>query len=617
MPHKYLAIMLSVILPFSAFAADKNIIDNPGSIFTVKSGKRTVSCLLVGGSYLSGKLTKDSKFKLAEFEVAAINKKIKKLKKQRQLSLIKVQKKKLKTLKKRISTDNKLCIAGAPPVGTPVPSSDAFSMTKLDRALTGDDVRQLVTRAGFGYSAREEWLVPVAASGGVDALVDQFMTAREEDAGLRARLEDMTDGQIGTSTTQTPPGQREALFELWTHTNNPYSERMALFLLSVWTVGGDVIGDETFRFVFWDYYKKLQTYAAAQTDLPTIGVEITRDPLMLIYLSNELNDKSSPNENYARELMELFTLGPEDLDGQPNYTETREDGSGDIAVAARMLTGWKVDDDYAIPALVPRYLPSRHSVGPHTMFVGKSYQFSGETDEDLVRGIFANHPGVKHYYAKEILKEYLTPTPSRELIEAFARIIAENGYKLRPSMAVLLKSKAFYHPSYLHTLTKNSVEFAVEAVKVLGLQDAYDPNTVDDQIESMGMPVNQTPSVFWFNPNGWTSAAISLERSNFIGRILGDSTAQQKPDPDWSAQLALPSGNVTSSEVIDYVASRLGIVSLPESLKQSLDAYMNRALQYDNSYLSQPYSNLDSTRQKQKGLGLYYILMTTPDFQLK
>lgn len=69
---------------------------------------------------------------------------------------------------------------------------------------------------------------------------------------------------------------------------------------------------------------------------------------MLIYLSNELNVKGSPNENYARELLELFTMGPENLDGEPNYTETKVDGSGDIATAAKMLTGWQVKLDYLI-----------------------------------------------------------------------------------------------------------------------------------------------------------------------------------------------------------------------------------------------------------------------------
>lgn len=598
-----------------ANAANPNVPVSSSDVFTVQDKKgKNISCILHNSKYQCGKMVGSDSFHLASTDVAKIAKKIKTLKKKKQTSKIPALKKKLSKLKKQVKQNDALCTTGAPATG---PSSDAVSLEKLDRVLTSEDVRYLAEKAGFGFSAREEWLVDVANSGGIDGLVDNFMSLRAEDSGLLSRVDDLTDQNIGSTTTQSPSGQREALFELWTHTNNPYSERMALFLLSVWTVSGDVIGDETFRFVFWDYYARLRNFASDTTDLPSLALQITRDPLMLKYLNNELNVKKSPNENYARELMELFTLGTQDLDGNPNYTETALDGTGDIATAARMLSGWKTQLDYTNTQIKVTYDNFDHALGPHTMFTGKSYQFVGNTDEDLVKGIFANHPNVKIYYAKEILKEYLTPDPPRELIENFAKIIKDNNYQLRPAMAVLLKSKAFYHANYKDTLPKNSIEFGVEAVKILGLENNYDYAGAEYKMRSLGMQVNQAPSVFWFNANAWTSSAIAIERSNLVAQIIGDTTALNQTSPAWTAASVLPSSSSNVSETITYVANRLGISDLSANETALIGTYMNQTLEYDNSYASQPYSNASATIQKQKGIGLYYILMTTPSFQLK
>ena len=150
--------------------------------------------------------------------------------------------------------------------------------------------------------------------------------------------------------------------------------------------------------------------------------------------------------------------------------------------------------------------------------------------------------------AKEILKEYLTPDPPRELIERFAHVIQDNNFKLRPAMATLFRSKAFYHPFYNDTLPKNSVEFAVEAIKVLGLENNYDFSGTEYQMQKLGMQVNQAPSVFWFNPAAWTSSAIAIERSNLVAQLIGDSTSLNKTSPAWSASSVLPTGASSSKD---------------------------------------------------------------------
>lgn len=126
-------------------------------------------------------------------------------------------------------------------------------------------------------------------------------------------------------------------------------------------------------------------------------------------------------------------------------------------------------------------------------------------------------------------------------------------------MATLLKSEAFYCSLYKDTLPKHSLEFAVETIRLLKLEDNFNPNEAGNRTISMGMPVNQTPSVFWFNPLGWTSPSVLLERANFVGYLLSDTTSQNQTSPAWTPARLLPSGSATMTQVIDKSAFTLGI----------------------------------------------------------
>ncbi len=504
----------------------------------------------------------------------------------------------------------------APPPLPPV-SGDAIDLSPVGRNLTAFEVQLLFERAGFGAYEREADLMQIGVSQGASALVAAFMTTRSEDAGLMDRVFDLRDGQVGNNTTQTPAGQRSAFLNLWTHSRNPYAEKLAIFLLSVWTVSGDVIGDETFRFAFWDYFEKLRTSAYGDTNLPDLGVQLGRDPLMLIYLNNELNVRGNPNENYAREVMELFTIGTEDKFGTANYTETRPDGSGDIAAAARMTTGWRVQPNWSIPALVVSYVPSRHEPGPHVMFPGTNHQFAGETDEDLVRGIFAHHPNAAPYYSRQVLQFYLTPNPPQQLVDQFALVIEGYGFRLRPALAVLFQSKAFYHPSYIDTLPKDAIEFAVGAIRALRLEDAYNPGELDRNFMRINMPINFAPSVFWFSPASWTSASFTLDKPNLVAQLLGDMTARRLPEPDWSPQNVLPVGAVTAQELIQFVQNRLQLGNISDDAALQLLNYLQTVRQWNGQFTNQTYNNLSPAIQAQKGMGLYYLLFSTTNFALK
>lgn len=520
-------------------------------------------------------------------------------------------KKKLQSLKDKVKAGTDACLN---PESDDPNDGGSTSLTKLTRPLTRTDIQYLLDKAALGLSSREEYLVDIGLNQGIDALVDELMAQHAEPAGLMDRVADRLDGQMGLTTTQTPSGQRGALLDLMINTTNPYQEKFALFLQSVWTVSGDVIGDETFRHTFWTYYNRLRTFAYGNSSVVDLGVEITKDPLMLIYLNNELNVRWNPNENYARELMELFTMGPTNSDGQANYTETQPDGSGDIATAARMLTGWRVSLNYQINELVASYVDSRHKVGPHTMFPGTPYQFTGENYEDLVRGIFAHHPGAKQYYASEILKMYLTPNPPRALVEQFADVIASNGFRLQDAMSSLLKSEAFYDGAYKDTVPLNSLEFAAKTARIMELYNGVNASNQEYQLQKMGLFFNMPPSVFWYNPNTWSSSSIALEKANWVAYILDDNSAQNAAG--WTPQKILPVGTVTNTQLIDSVKAKVGLTTLTSAQTQSMVSYLSNQLQYNSQYTPFTYDNNNATHRATKGLGMFYMMFITPEFNL-
>lgn len=627
--------LICVFTPEYALTTPKPVVVNPKSIFSIKkSNGKKIYCSTIKNVKTYGKIVSGKKnlFIPGNLFIKELKLKLSQAKRAKDKKAISSLTKKLKLLNQETSLNNNICKNGSDtPSPTPTSSTpttpptpfagdpNAVSLEPIERNLTSDEVRTLFVKAGFGFTEKEQTLInDLGSSPASGTIVDRFMAEREEDNGVLDTVTNFLDGDLSKSSWQhTPSGQRQAIFYLMANTNNYFAERLTLALLGIWTVAGDVIADETFRHTFWNYYQILRKHAHGIADLPSLGIEVTRDPLMLIYLNNGENTKESPNENYARELQELFTMGPENLDGLPNYTETTLSGAGDIATAARALTGLTYNLNYSTNQIDVSYQVKKHAVGPHVMYPGTPYQFSAENYEDLINGIFSHHPNVKFFYAKELLKEYVTPNPPRELIEAFGKVIADSNYQLRTAMSSLLKSKAFYNPLWKDSLPKNSLLFGVEAVKILGLSKAYNYGEADRQMMNMQMPINLAPSVFWFNPEGWTNPAILMEKANFLSQILGDSTAQNSSSPPWDPMSLVPSGNKSPSEVIEYVRTKLGLPEFSADQKAALVNYMNTVRWYDASLHKEEYNNQNLDKVKQKGHGLYYLLLNSMQFQLE
>ena len=184
--------------------------------------------------------------------------------------------------------------------------------------------------------------------------------------------------------------------------------------------------------------------------------------MMLIYLDGTNNIQSSPNENHAREILELFSTGTHDLAGDPNYTE--EDDIPNLALA---MTGYRVDDDGNAG-----YSPFDQYTGTVTLFPGTGYDCAvsggGLTKiERVVDCIFGSHPNVANHYAKRLLEEYLTPTPSPELIRALAKVIKDKtlglytGDKKDSTEYLFATIQTLKNPKVLEGFLKSEFDYIV------------------------------------------------------------------------------------------------------------------------------------------------------------
>jgi len=370
-------------------------------------------------------------------------------------------------------------------------------------------------------------------------------------------------------------------------------------------------------------------------EFPLADIPEHVNPLMLLYLNNDKNLSGSVNENYARELMELFSLGthrtdPLSGDRIENYIEYRNDGrrtDGDIYRIARRLTGWRVVPLLAGDGLLywrSVYSAADHDPTPNEIFEGTPWTFTAQTDEDVVRGIYANHPAAAQHVARRLLMYYLTPQPPEALVLQFAQVIKEANYKLEQPMAQLLSSKAFYHKNYKNTLVKSSFQVAAQIPRILELarndignlneEVGVNVNFRELDLMSMGYVTTDPPTVFFFPTTQWTSVPTLMATANYVMNLLSDVASTERLS-GWSTQTILPAGAAADAQVIDAVAAKIGI-TLNADQKNQIKFYLNNT--YDGtSYRQIAYDNTLAAHQNNKGKYLYWLMAMMPDFLMK
>lgn len=221
---------------------------------------------------------------------------------------------------------------------------------------------------------------------------------------------------------------------------------------------------------------------------------MARDPALLRFLDGDSNRRGRPNENFARELLELFSLGV------GNYTEQ------DIRTAARALTG------RVVRGLDYRFIPEYHDHG------AKAVLGADAPDGDELCRIAAAQPACARFLAAKVWRFYVSPEPPEDVIELLAARWRAHGLKVAWLVRSLLASRAFYSAESYRSLVKSPVDYVVGVVRALGAKPDFE--ACARACGAMGQELFEPPGVQgWAGGEAWIHSSAWLARVNFAGRV--------------------------------------------------------------------------------------------------
>jgi uncharacterized protein (DUF1800 family) len=388
-------------------------------------------------------------------------------------------------------------------------------------AMGPEEARHLLMRTSFHAAPGEVWaLAGLTRSEAVDWLLDGVQTApRTQPEPELDRW--MPRSQVRAMSPQERRAwlrhrieQGQALRGWWfgemLATPSPFTERMTLFWHNHF-----VSSLRKVRPTRLMYRQNLLLRRYALGSFREMLHAVARDPAMILYLDNASNRKDRPNENFARELMELFTLG------EGNYSER------DVKEAARAFTGWGIDGETG----EFRFRPALHDPGVKTI-LGRSGAFDG----DEVLDILLAQPQTAETIVRKLWREFVSPEPDPAEVARVAGVFRRSGYDVRAAMRALLTSEAFFAEANRATLVKSPVDLLVGTLRQFQFEvgDVYPFVVVSRQL---GQDLMAPPNVKgWPGGEAWIDAGTLLARKQILARLFRDS--ERSPAAAASATIA-------------------------------------------------------------------------------
>src|ERR1700719_1726123 len=254
-----------------------------------------------------------------------------------------------------------------------------------------------------------------------------------------------------------------------------------------------------------------------------LTVAVAQDPAMLTFLDAGVNVKGASNENFAREIMEMFTMGV------GHYSEK------DIREAARAFTGWNYVD---LKFVVNK---DQHDDGVKT-FLGKTGNFDGVQIIDIIM----QQPVTADYIAGKLYRFFVRDDLSPEYQKKLGSVLRNSHYEIAPLLEAMFLSRDFYSPASVGTHIKSPVELAVSTYKKLGLENIPGEPDFNNATSALGQRLFSPPTVAgWAGGNSWITPGLLLERGNFARDVLFPDINFVAPD------------RVAASEEVRRVANRI------------------------------------------------------------
>lgn len=370
-------------------------------------------------------------------------------------------------------------------------------------------------------------LVPFDESGIWDPGMDPFPPSRAEavrlarergeglgekvlPAGAQRRLQPVVDKFFYSLIANSIETQRLGLW--WANrmltTKRPLEEKLTLFWHGHFATGQNKVRD--YRMML---QQNLMLRASASGNFRDLLVGLLKDPAMLVFLDNGENIKTHPNENFGRELLELFTMGV------GNYSER------DVREAARAFTGWTND------VLLFKLDREQHDTGDKT-FLGRSGPLGGE---DIIDIILAQ-PVTAEFVAAKLYRFFVREEIAGATKVALGRTFRDSGYQLKPLLKRIFLSRDFFSNPSVATQIKSPVHLIVSTYKRMGLTDVPTIPDFGRMTASLGQALYDPPNVAgWAGGRTWITPSTLLERGNlFRGVLFPDLKNFRPPDRSMS-----------------------------------------------------------------------------------
>lgn len=342
----------------------------------------------------------------------------------------------------------------------------------------------------------------------------------------------------------------------------PLLEKMTLFWHGHFATGADKVQDAR---LMLDQNKMLREHALGP--FRELVTRISRDPAMLIYLDSRENRKTRPNENYARELMELFCLGP------GHYSEQ------DIKEVARCFTGWEIRRDHF------RFNRYQHDEGEKS-FLGRSGPFGGEEAIEIV----LEQPAAARFLVSKLVRFFVCDDPSPvspELLEPLAEQLRQSDFDVEGVVRTILASRFFFSSDSIARRIKSPVELAVGALRFFGA--AVNMNELANRLAELGQLPCYPPNVKgWDGGRSWINASTILARGNLVRDLL--ASGETRFNAGDLATWARRHRKVGVGETSEWVDQYWLAASLPDSSRLPDGQFDNRAgaLAFLSIIVSQP-----------------------------
>lgn len=425
----------------------------------------------------------------------------------------------------------------------------------------------LFRRAGFAAPwSQLQW----SLKAGCRETVDLLLAGGPETESLYREFRSMAEVLRGSNSRLNLPAW---WLYVMLRSPHPLLEKMTLFWHGHFATSAAKVTDAQ---MMYRQNELLREHALGKFSPMLTG--IAKDPAMLVWLDSVTNRKTHPNENFAREVMELFGLGI------GNYTEK------DIQEAARAFTGWELRQGEF------RVNRHQHDEGLK-MVLGAKGKWNGD---DVVR-ILLDQPAAGRFLTRKIFRYFVSDEPEipAKLIEPLAEGLRKHGYDSGWLVRTILSSNLFYSSSAIGQKIKAPVEFAIGLVR--SLEGTSNAHALVDDLSNLGQAVFFPPTVKgWDGGADWINSSTLVGRANLVWALVGNAD-----------------GRYTGKILLTKLSALKGVDTSVEVVRRLVDLLLGTTLP-DDVYvkLTSIAGDKSSGDEHQRLARIVQAIATLPEFQL-